>query len=94
MSTSHIKDIVIVGSGSFLANAYSGNGGNLDLGVNMVNWLSNEEKLITIQPRAVKDGAVSLSKTQLGVISGGLLIALPMLLVLVGSVMWWKRRRA
>ncbi len=86
--------IVIVGSGSFLANAYSGNGGNLDLGVNMVNWLSNEEKLITIQPRAVKDGAVSLSKTQLGVISGGLLIALPMLLVLVGSVMWWKRRRA
>lgn len=86
--------IVIVGSGSFLANAYSGNGGNLDLGVNMVNWLSNEEKLISIQPRAVKDGAVSLSKTQLGIISGGLLIALPVLLMLVGSVMWWKRRRA
>jgi len=85
--------IVIVGSGSFLANAYSGNGGNLDLGVNMVNWLSNEEKLISIQPRAVKDGAVNLSKTQLGIISGGLLIALPMLLVLVGGVMWWRRRQ-
>ncbi|MBI5436302.1 MAG: GldG family protein [Nitrosomonadales bacterium] len=85
--------IIIVGSGSFLANAYSGNGGNLDLGVNMVNWLSNEEKLITIQPRAVKDGAVSLSKTRLAIISGGLLIALPMLLVLVGGVMWWRRRQ-
>ncbi len=85
--------IVIVGSGSFLANAYSGNGGNLDLGVNMVNWLSNEEKFISIQPRAVKDGAVSLSKTQLGIISGGLLIALPMLLMLVGGVMWWRRRQ-
>ena len=85
--------IVIVGSGSFLANAYSGNGGNMDLGINMVNWLSNEEKLISIQPRAVKDGAVSLSKTQLGIISGGLLIALPALLVLVGGVLWWRRRR-
>jgi len=85
--------IVIVGSGSFLANAYSGNGGNMDLGINMVNWLSNEEKLISIQPRAVKDGAVSLSKTQLGIISGGLLIALPLLLVLVGSMMWWRRRQ-
>ncbi|MDE2310840.1 MAG: GldG family protein [Betaproteobacteria bacterium] len=85
--------IVIVGSGSFLANAYSGNGGNIDLGINMVNWLSNEEKLISIQPRAVKDGAVNLSKTQLGIISGGLLIALPLLLALVGGVMWWRRRR-
>ena len=85
--------IVIAGSGSFLANAYSGNGGNMDLGINMVNWLSNEEKLITIQPRAVKDGAVTLSKTQLGVISGGLLICLPLLLVLAGGVMWWRRRQ-
>ncbi len=85
--------IVIVGSGGFLANAYSGNGGNLDLGVNMVNWLSNEEKLIFIQPRAVKDGTVTLSKAQLGIISSGLLIALPLLLVLAGGVMRWRRRR-
>lgn len=85
--------IVIVGSGSFLANAYSGNGGNLDLGVNMVNWLAGEEALITIQPRAVKDGAITLSKTKLNIISYGWLIALPVLLVLVGGVLWWRRRR-
>jgi ABC-type uncharacterized transport system involved in gliding motility auxiliary subunit len=85
--------IVIVGSGGFLANAYSGNGGNMDLGINMVNWLSNEEKLISTQPREVKDGTVNLSKTQLGVISASLLIVLPLLLVLVGGAMWWRRRR-
>lgn len=85
--------IIVAGSGSFLANAYSGNGGNLDLGINMVNWLANEEKLITIQPRAVKDGAITLSRTQLGVISGGFLVAVPLLLVLTGGVMWWRRRR-
>lgn len=85
--------IVVVGSGSFLANAYSGNGGNIDLGVSMVNWLANEERLITTQPRAVRDGAITLSKAQLGVISGGFLVAVPLLLVLVGGVMWWRRRR-
>ncbi len=84
--------IIIVGSGSFLANAYAGNGGNMDLGINMVNWLGNEENLITIQPRAVKDGAIALGKTQLTLISGGFLIALPALMALAGGVMWWRRR--
>ena len=85
--------IVIVGSGSFLANAYSGNGGNLDLGVNMINWLAHEENLITIQPRAVKDGSITLSRSTLSNISVALLIVLPALLLLVGGVMWWRRRR-
>ena len=84
--------IVIVGSGSFLANAYSGNGGNLDLGINMVNWLGNEEKLITTQPRTVKDGAITLSKINLTIISGSFLIALPTLLMLAGAMLWWRRR--
>ncbi|CAH1904052.1 ABC-type uncharacterized transport system involved in gliding motility, auxiliary component [Candidatus Nitrotoga sp. HW29] len=84
--------IVIVGSGSFLANTYSGNGGNLDLGINMTNWLGNEEKLITIQPRAVKDGAITLSKINLTIISSSFLIALPMLFILTGALLWWRRR--
>jgi ABC-type uncharacterized transport system involved in gliding motility auxiliary subunit len=85
--------IVIVGSGSFLANAYSGNGGNLDLGINMTNWLGNEERLITTQPRAVKDDAITLSKIHLTIISGSFLIVMPMLLMLAGAILWWRRRR-
>jgi ABC-type uncharacterized transport system involved in gliding motility auxiliary subunit len=84
--------IVVVGSGSFLANAYSGNGGNLDLGINMVNWLAHEENLITTQPRATIDSAITLSKTQLSVISYGFVIALPLLLAVIGGVLWWRRR--
>ena len=84
--------IVIVGGGSFLANAYSGNGGNLGLGVNMVNWLGNEESLISPQLRTVKDDVITLSKTYLNITSGCLLIAAPMLLILVGAALWWRRR--
>jgi ABC-type uncharacterized transport system involved in gliding motility auxiliary subunit len=84
--------IVIVGSGSFLANAYAGNGGNIDLGINMVNWLAHEENLISTQPRATIDNAITLSKNQLSVISIGFVIVLPLLLLIAGGILWWRRR--
>lgn len=84
--------IVVVGSGSFLSNAYSGNGGNLDLGMNMLNWLAGEERLITLAPHTAKDGALTLSKNQLTVMSFTLLLAIPLLLIAVGGWLWWRRR--
>ena len=84
--------IIVVGSGAFLANVYSGNGGNLDLGVNMVNWLANEERLIAVQPRAAKDGKIALSKNQLTVLSVSFLAVLPLLLVAMGALQWWRRK--
>jgi len=89
----HPQRIVAVGSGSFLANTYAGNGSNLDLGVNMVNWLSNQDKLITIPPRAAKDASVNLSRTQTTAIVVGLFVALPVLLAMTGGAVWWRRRR-
>lgn len=94
----HINDreqrIVVVGSGDFLSNTFAGNGGNLDFGVNMVNWLASEDRLIALQPHATKDSRLILSKTQLTTISFGFMIGLPLLLAAVGARMWWKRRHA
>lgn len=86
--------IVVVGNGAFLANSFAGNGGNVDLGVNMVNWLANDEQLITLQPRGAKDSNIVLSMTQLTAISIGFLIGVPLLLSGVGLSIWWRRRRA
>ena len=84
--------IVVVGSGSFLANSYSGNGGNLDLGTNLINWLAAEDALIVTRPRATLDNDLQLSRTQLSVIGSVLLLVLPLLLAGVGGWMWWRRR--
>ncbi|MDH4234505.1 MAG: GldG family protein [Gallionella sp.] len=93
----HINDrdqrIVVVGNGAFLSNSFAGNAGNVDLGVNMVNWLAGEEHLITLQPRAAKDSNLVLSKTQLNVISIGFLLGLPLMLAGAGGYIWWKRRK-
>jgi ABC-type uncharacterized transport system involved in gliding motility auxiliary subunit len=93
----HINDrdqrIVVAGNGAFLSNSFAGNGGNVDLGVNMVNWLAGEEHLITLQPRAARDSSLTLSRMQLNVISISFLLGLPLMLAGVGGYIWWKRRR-
>lgn len=85
--------IVVVGNGAFLSNSFAGNGGNVDIGVNMVNWLARDERLITLQPRAARDSSIVLSRTQLTLISAGFLVGLPLLLAGFGSYIWWVRRR-
>ena len=37
--------VVVVGNGHFLSNQFLGNGGNLDLGVNLINWLAGDDAL-------------------------------------------------
>ncbi|MEQ1916033.1 MAG: GldG family protein [Gallionella sp.] len=85
--------IVVVGNGAFLANSYAGNGGNVDMGMNMVNWLAGEDKLITLQPRNARDATVTMSKTMLGFIGLAFLFVAPLLLAAWGTWLWWKRRR-
>ena len=86
--------IVVVGDGTFLSNTFAGNGGNVDLGVNMVNWLAGEEHLIIQHLRSPRDTKLVLSALQIRLISIGFLLVLPLFLAGVGTYMWWKRRRA
>ncbi len=85
--------VVVIGSGNFLANTYLGLLGNRDLGVNIVNWLADDDAFIMIQPRATIDTALDLSKVKLAIIAVSLLILLPLLFLGRALRLWWKKRK-
>ena len=85
--------VVVVGNGSFLSNTFIGNGGNRDLGVNLVNWLSGDDNLITIQPRSTGDSNINIDQTILYLIAFSFLLVMPLAFMITGVVIWWRRRR-
>jgi ABC-type uncharacterized transport system involved in gliding motility auxiliary subunit len=85
--------IVVIGDGDFLSNTYLGNAGNLDLGLNIVNWLSHDEDYIDIRIKSAPDTSLELGRIAQGVIGLGFLIGLPLLLLLTGAIIWLRRRR-
>ncbi|UCC56780.1 MAG: GldG family protein [Gammaproteobacteria bacterium] len=85
--------IAIIGDGDFLSNAYLGNGGNLNLGLNLVHWLSHDDAFINIQVKTAPDTTLELGRMEQAVIGLGSLIGLPLLLLLTGLVIWLRRRR-
>jgi len=85
--------VVIVGDADFLANSYLGNGSNLDIGINLVNWLSHDDSLISISPRPAPDTRLELSPHQQIAIAIFFLLALPLGLLISGLRIWLIRRK-
>ncbi len=85
--------VVVTGDGDFLSNSYVANGGNLDLGLGMLNWLAHDDSLIDINPRPAPDLTLVLSPLAQGVIGFGFLVTLPLVLIILGVVLWLRRRR-
>ena len=85
--------VVVVGNGHFLSNAFIGNGGNRDLGVNMVNWLAGDDRMIVIQPRGAGDSRIDIDQVTLYLIAFCFLFVLPLAFMVAGLVIWWRRRR-
>ena len=91
--------VVVMGNGNFLSNTFITNGGNLDLGVNIVNWLAGDDKLITIQPMPLKDINMTIPDTDSGRIIAwtvfhGFQYFIPLGMMIAGFYLWWKRRKA
>jgi hypothetical protein len=85
--------IVILCDGDFLSNAFLGNQGNQKLGINIINWISNDDSFIDIPARSNPDKEITLSQSTGIIIALLLLILLPLGLILSGVMIWLKRRK-
>ena len=85
--------IVVIGDGDFLSNTYLGNGGNLRLGLNIVNWLSHDDRFISIPVKTAPDLNIQLTSTDTAVIAAGFLLLIPIMLGGAGTAIWLRRRK-
>ncbi|MDH5633428.1 MAG: GldG family protein [Gammaproteobacteria bacterium] len=85
--------ILVIADGDFLSNSYLGNVGNLDLGLSMANWLSQDDAYVSIPVRAGSDQGLNLSHTAQITIALIFMVFIPLALIVTGVLVWWRRRK-
>ena len=85
--------VVVIGDSDFLSNTYLGNGANLELGLNSLNWLAWDEALIVIPSRTFADPRLNLSQGALAGLAVLFLLILPGGFLTCGGLIWRRRRR-
>ncbi|WP_049623748.1 GldG family protein [Frateuria defendens] len=88
-----VQRAVVIGDGDFLSNTFLGNGGNRALGERVFDWLLGDDALVNLPPRGAPDRALTISQGELNALSFGFLLGLPLLLLVVGGAIAWRRRR-
>lgn len=84
--------LVAIGDSDFASNAALGVQGNRDLFLNTVNWLAQQENLISIRAKDPEDRRITLTADQERRIFYLTVLIVPGLILLAGVQTWWRRR--
>ncbi|QOY84959.1 GldG family protein [Paludibaculum fermentans] len=83
---------IVVGSSDWISNYALGFGGNRDLVMNMLNWLTNDEDLISIRPKDPEDRRIQLTGSQMLMVRMVSQFLIPIFVIIFGIMVWWRRR--
>ena len=90
---SKLQRVALIGDADFIANAYVGQLGNQQLGLNVVQWLASRDAQLNIDIPKAQDASLYLPGWAVIVIAGGFVVVLPLLLIGLGVGRWIVRRR-
>jgi ABC-type uncharacterized transport system involved in gliding motility auxiliary subunit len=83
---------VVVGTSRWIGNGFLTFNGNRDLYLNMLNWLSSDEDLISIRPKDPEDRRLNMNPRQATMLFYGSVVFIPLAIIIAGVGVWWKRR--
>jgi ABC-type uncharacterized transport system involved in gliding motility auxiliary subunit len=83
---------VVVGNSGWASNQALGFSGNRNLLLNMINWLSSDEDLISIRPKQPEDRRINLTIAQFRMVQLVSQFFLPLAVIFGGVMVWLKRR--
>jgi ABC-type uncharacterized transport system involved in gliding motility auxiliary subunit len=84
--------VVVTGSSGWVASNILGFNGNSDLALNMLNWLSSDEDLISIRPKDPENRLLQMTGRDLNLLFYTSILMIPIAVAAVGISVWWKRR--
>ncbi len=86
--------LVVIGDVAFATNEWVSQPsfGNRDLVLNSVNWLVEEEEMISIRAKDEAFRPLFLTGSQMNFVFYTSVIFLPMVVLAIGGWVWWKRR--
>jgi ABC-type uncharacterized transport system involved in gliding motility auxiliary subunit len=85
--------VAVVGDSDFVANNYIGiTRGNPNLFMNTINWLAQQETLISVRPREAEDRRITMTSTQQRNMAWLSLLLVPGVVFGIGVYNWWRRR--
>ena len=84
--------LIVYGNARFATDRYAQSGGNLDFFVNAVNWLVEDEELISIRPRQTAQEMLYIPTTDARLLAIFVALAMPLLALVLGGIVWWRRR--
>ncbi len=86
--------LAVFGDADFAANGYFNLSGNGDLFLNTINFLTDEEQLISIRPNKTPVRPLSLTATQAQLLFLVPMVLMPLGIIAVGIGVWRSRRKA
>jgi ABC-type uncharacterized transport system involved in gliding motility auxiliary subunit len=84
--------LVVVGDSDFASNNYVGLAGNGNLFLNTINWLAQDEDLISIRPKSATNRSVIMTDGQSKFFFWLTFALMPLAVIGTGIYVWWKRR--
>lgn len=91
--TTSTQRVAVIGDGDFLTNSFLGNGGNLDIGLSLVQWLNHDDSFIDVPAKTAPDLTLEITPTWTLVFGLGFLMLLPILFIASGVIIWLKRKK-
>ncbi|MFY9689541.1 MAG: Gldg family protein [Candidatus Acidiferrales bacterium] len=84
--------LVVIGDSDFASNEAIDQASNGDLFFNTIDWLAQDENLISIRPKSPTNRRIVLTEGQSIGLEWFELFLLPGFVIIVGIAVWWRRR--
>jgi ABC-type uncharacterized transport system involved in gliding motility auxiliary subunit len=82
----------VIGDADFASNSFFPYMSNSDLLLAMIRWLAHEERTTPVTTRMPVPSLVLLTESQARTVFILVVGLLPLMVVAVGTLVWWRRR--